>query len=46
MEQKKTPKKPPQERPIPSAYGIIDNDLAVENLENELDMTAADRQDL
>ncbi len=31
---------------IPSAYGPSDNDLAVENLENDFDMTAADRQDL
>ena len=46
MDEKKYPKRPPQERPLPSAFGIIDNDLAAENLENELDMTAADRQDL
>ncbi|MBQ4333192.1 MAG: hypothetical protein IJC33_05395 [Clostridia bacterium] len=34
----------PEEQPISSAYGTIDNDLAVENLEN--DLTAADRQDV
>lgn len=34
----------PEEQPISSAYGAIDNDLAVENLEN--DLTAADRQDV
>lgn len=32
------------EPPIPDAYGAVDNDLAVENLEN--DMTMADLQDL
>lgn len=32
------------ETPIPGAYPAIDNDLAVENLSN--DMTAADLQDL
>lgn len=31
---------------IPPVYAAIDNDLAVENLENDFDMTAADRQDL
>ena len=34
----------PEEKPVSSAYGAIDNDLAVENLEN--DLTAADRQDV
>ncbi len=33
------------ERPISPAYGIIDSDLARDNLENEMDMTAADQQD-
>ena len=31
---------------IPSAFSAIDNDLAVENLSNDFDMTAADMQDL
>ncbi|MGN0999391.1 MAG: hypothetical protein ACI4PO_07555 [Faecousia sp.] len=31
---------------IPPVFPAIDNDLAVENLENDFDMTAADRQDL
>lgn len=31
---------------IPAVFSAIDNDLAVENLENDFDMTAADRQDL
>lgn len=35
---------PMQDRPIPEVYGIIDNDLARDNLEN--DITAADLQDL
>lgn len=34
----------PEEKPISSAYAAIDNDLAVDNLEN--DLTAADRQDM
>ena len=32
------------EKPIPDAYGIIDNDLAQENLEQDLPM--ADLQDI
>ncbi len=32
------------ERPISDAHGVIDNDLARDNLEN--DLSAADRQDL
>ena len=31
---------------IPPVFPAIDNDLAVENLVNDFDMTAADRQDL
>ena len=31
---------------IPPVFPAIDNDLAVENFENDFDMTAADRQDL
>lgn len=31
---------------IPSVYSAIDNDLAVENLENDFDMTRADIQDI
>ena len=31
---------------IPAVFPAIDNDLAVENLVNDFDMTAADRQDL
>lgn len=27
-------------------FGAIDNDLAIENMENDFDMTAADLQDL
>lgn len=30
---------------IPPAFAAIDNDLAVENIENDFDMTAADLQD-
>ncbi len=33
-----------QEKPISDAYAVIDNDLARDNLEN--DITAADLQDL
>ena len=32
------------ERPISAAHGVIDNDLARDNLEN--DLTAADEQDV
>lgn len=35
----------PHKERIPSAYSAIDNDLAVENIENDFDMTAADLQD-
>ncbi len=31
---------------IPAAFGVIDNDLAAENLTNDFDLTAADLQDL
>ena len=31
---------------IPPVFPAIDNDLAVENLTNDFDMTAADLQDL
>lgn len=31
---------------IPSVFSAIDNDLAVENIEDHFDMTAADLQDL
>ena len=31
---------------IPASFPAIDNDLAVENLNNDFDMTAADLQDL
>ena len=31
---------------IPAVFPAIDNDLAVENLNNDFDMTAADLQDL
>ncbi len=31
---------------IPAVFPAIDNDLAVENIQNDFDMTAADRQDL
>lgn len=44
---KQKQKKPPtakDERPISPAYGILDNDLGRDNLEN--DLTAADRQDV
>ncbi len=34
------------ERKIPSVFPAIDNDLAVENITNGFDMTAADLQDL
>lgn len=34
------------ENVIPAFYPAIDNDLAVENLTNDFDMTAADLQDL
>ena len=36
----------PQAGKVPAAFPAIDNDLAVENLENDFDMTAADLQDL
>ncbi len=36
----------PHAEEIPAVFPAIDNDLAVENLENDFDMTAADRQDL
>ena len=36
-------KKPPH--PLETAYPHIDNDLALDNLENETDLTAADQQD-
>ena len=35
-----------EETKIPEVFPAIDNDLAVENLTNDFDMTAADRQDL
>ena len=46
MNPQNSTKKPPaeDERPISPAHGIIDNDLARDNLEN--DLTAADRQDV
>lgn len=34
------------ESKIPASFSTIDNDLAVENLNNDFDMTAADLQDL
>ena len=34
------------ENKIPSVYPAIDNDLAVENITNDFDMTQADAQDL
>ena len=37
---------PHTEDVIPAAFPAIDNDLAVENLTNDFDMTSADRQDL
>ncbi len=37
---------PHTEDKIPSVFPAIDNDLAVENLTNDFDMTAADLQDL
>lgn len=48
MNEQKNTKKPKAEdqRPISPAFGIIDNDLARDNLEDEMDMTAADRQDV
>ena len=36
----------PHAEKIPPAFPAIDNDLAVENLANDFDMTMADRQDL
>ncbi len=36
--------KKPQEKPVSDAYSVIDNDLARDNLEN--DITDADLQDL
>ncbi len=41
----KTPRSPKAERPISPTYGEIDNDLARDNLEDELNLTAADEQD-
>ena len=37
---------PRQEEKVAAAFPAIDNDLAVENLTNDFDMTAADLQDL
>ena len=37
---------PHTEDKIPAVFPAIDNDLAVENLTNDFDMTAADIQDL
>ncbi len=37
---------PHAESKIPSVFPAIDNDLAVENITNDFDMTAADLQDL
>ena len=37
---------PHGEDSIPTAFPAMDNDLAVENLTNSFDMTAADMQDL
>lgn len=37
---------PHGEPKIPAAFQAIDNDLAVENLTNDFDLTAADLQDL
>lgn len=37
---------PHSEDKIPAVFPGIDNDLAVENLTNDFDMTAADLQDL
>lgn len=34
------------ERKLPAVFPAIDNDLAVENITNDFDMTAADLQDL
>ena len=37
---------PHAEGKIPSVYPAIDNDLAIDNVINDFDMTAADLQDL
>ncbi len=37
---------PHEEDTVPPVFPAIDNDLAVENLTNDFDMTAADLQDL
>ena len=37
---------PHAEYTVPPVFSAIDNDLAVENLTNDFDMTAADLQDL
>ena len=37
---------PHNEETIPSVFPAIDNDLAVENIANDFDLTAADMQDL
>lgn len=37
---------PLREDQIPSVFPAIDNDLAVDNLTNDFDMTAADLQDI
>ena len=36
----------PHEEEIPAVFPALDNDLAVQNIENDFDMTAADLQDL
>lgn len=35
-----------EEKPISNAYGIIDTDLARDNIENDNDLTIADSQDI
>lgn len=42
----KAPRFPKAERPISPAYKEIDSDLARDNIENDLDLTAADEQDV
>lgn len=46
LEKREKNKVCPVTEEIPPVLVAIDNDLAVENLENDFDMTAADRQDL
>lgn len=46
MTKGKNERKCTEEKPVSEAYPETDNDLARDNIENDLDLTAADVQDL